>query len=361
MEKKKVMSIVGARPQFIKAATLSKELRKSFNEVLVHTGQHYDIEMSDVFFKELSIPKPGYNLGIGSGSHGVQTGKMLIELEAVMQKERPDMVIVYGDTNSTLAGALAAIKLKIPIAHVEAGLRSFEKTLPEEVNRVLTDHCSSLLFCPTAASVKSLSDEGIKEGVHLVGDIMYDSVRAFIGSGKNEEFLVKLGVEKKGYVLVTLHRAENTDSKERIISIFEALAKSGAKIVLPMHPRTKRCIQEYGISDLIRSENLLIIPPVSYLEMLSLEHNAKKIVTDSGGVQKEAYWLGVPCITLRKVSEWVETVQDGWNVLVDADGLKIVSSIHDFEPKSERKHLPVEGSQRRIVKLIGEFLLKNVR
>ncbi len=333
----KIISIVGARPQFIKVAPVSraivelnkKEGREIIRDILIHTGQHYDYEMSEIFFKELEIKEPDYHLGVGSGSHGYQTGEMLRKLEEVLMKEKPDIVMVYGDTNSTLAGALAASKLHIRVAHVEAGLRSFNRAMPEEINRVLTDHISDLLFCPTETAVKNLHNEGIVKGVYNVGDVMHDSILFNVKiaekkSGILKELNLMNGSSVKDYALATVHRQENTDDPEKLSSIFDALSEIASKqmrVILPMHPRTRRCLGSSSLYD-----SITIIKPVSYLDMLLLEKNAKMILTDSGGVQKEAYFFKVPCITLREETEWVETVESGWNVLAGRDGKKIIEA-----------------------------------
>ena len=303
---KKILSVVGARPQFVKAASVSREIRKRFKEVLVHTGQHYDRNMSPIFFEELSIPKPDYNLEIGSGPHGEQTGRMLIEIEKVLLKEKPDIVLVYGDTNSTAAGALAGAKLHIPVAHVEAGLRSYNRSMPEEINRVIADHLSDLLFCPTETAVRNLSKEGITEGVFNVGDVMYDALIANrkVAESKSK-ILETMNLKPKTYLFATIHRAENTDEEKNLKNIIEAFGESGEVIILPIHPRTRKMIEKFGLEF---TENVKVIEPVGYLDSTELQANAKKVVTDSGGVQKEAYMLKVLCITLREETEWVETV-----------------------------------------------------
>lgn len=325
----KIISVVGARPQFIKAAIVSRKLReKGLQEILVHTGQHYDFNMSDVFFKELNLPEPDYYLGIGSGLHGEQTGKMLIELEKVYIKEKPDLVIVYGDTNSTLAGALAASKLHIPVAHVEAGLRSFNKRMPEEINRVLTDHISDILFTPTKAAVENLHREGITRNIYNVGDVMFDVALESIKKVNENEVLDKYNLQRKNFILTTIHRAENTDNYENLKNIWEALntlAEKGYKIIFPIHPRTRKALERYCLK--LKSENLLIIPPISYFEMLALEKNAKVIITDSGGVQKEGYFLGTRCVIPRNETEWTELIDIGFNVLTGAYKDKIVESV----------------------------------
>jgi len=333
----KIATIVGARPQFIKMAPVSRELRRHFKEIVIHTGQHYDYEMNRIFFEQLNIPEPDYYLGIGSGSHGYQTGEMLKKVEDVLVKETPDLVLVYGDTNSTLAGALAAVKLHIKVAHVEAGLRSFDKRMPEEINRVLTDHVSDYLFAPTETAVMNLCKEGIKDGVYLTGDVMYDALLYNIKIAKEKSrILDELGLRPKEYMLATVHRAENTDRRENLENIIQAFIESGELIVFPVHPRTQKYLKKYGLIDVVENaENVLMIQPVGYLDMLVLEENARKILTDSGGVQKEAYFLKVPCITLRERTEWVETVEDGWNVLVGANKEKIMNAIEEFEPKGD--------------------------
>ncbi len=332
----KVITVVGARPQFIKMAPVSRALRKRFKEVVVHTGQHYDYEMNGIFFDELHIPKPDYNLGVGSGTHGYQTGEMLKGIEKVLMKEEPDFVLVYGDTNSTLAGALAAVKLHIPVAHVEAGLRSFDRRMPEEINRVLTDHASNILFAPTKTAVENLKNEGIEKDVYLVGDVMVDALLHNIKLAEGSRILEELNLRPREYNLVTVHRAENTDYSENLRGIVNALASSGEKMVFPAHLRTVKALKRYGLYERLKnSDEVLLIDPVGYLDMLAMEKNARRILTDSGGVQKEAYVLRVPCITLRTTTEWVETIQDGWNVLVGSDTAKILHALHTFSPSPE--------------------------
>ena len=326
----KILTVVGARPQFIKAAPVSKALRAAgHHEYLVHTGQHYDYAMSQVFFDELGIPQPDVNLGVGSGSHGRQTGEMLMRLEAVIQEQQPDWVLVYGDTNSTLAGALAAVKLHVPVAHVEAGLRSFNREMPEEHNRVLTDHCADLLFCPTQTAVNNLAREGITQGVHLVGDTMYDAVLQFGELARQRSRILEtLGLTPKRYLLATVHRPYNTDNPENLRSILSAFVECGETVIFPVHPRTQARLAEAGVLEMLQSApQVRLIEPVGYLDMLMLEQNARMILTDSGGMQKEAYFFAVPCVTLRPETEWVETVESGWNVVVGADSRRIVAAV----------------------------------
>jgi UDP-GlcNAc3NAcA epimerase len=314
----KIVTIIGARPQFIKAAVVSRALRQqpTVKEVLVHTGQHYDANMSDVFFKELEIPHPDYNLGIGSGPHGEQTGRMLEAIEKILHQEKPDTVLVYGDTNSTLAGALAAAKLHIPVAHVEAGLRSFNRQMPEEINRILTDHVSNLLFAPTITAVNNLTTEGISgKVVTRVGDVMYDAAKFYAAkSAQMSRVLGQLQVRSKNFVLATIHRAENTDVPDRLKIILQGLTLVARKIpvVLPLHPRTCAMIRKLQLPAPL---GVKIIEPVGYLDMIELERNAVVIATDSGGVQKEAYFHRVPCVTLRDETEWTELLASGWNFL----------------------------------------------
>ncbi len=331
----KILTIIGARPQFMKAAPFSEVFRKNNEEILVHTGQHYDANMSDIFFEELGIPKPDYNLGVGSGSHGKQTASILEGIEEIIFKEKPDGLLVYGDTNSTLAGALAASKLHIPVYHVEAGLRSYNKLMPEEQNRILTDHLSDILLCPTQTAVNNLKNEGINRGVVNTGDIMYDTVLRNIsiadrkysnGSWRDEIAKVNgeiKNVADKGYYLSTIHRAENTDDPDKLINIFKAFSELDKPVILPLHPRTKKLIENLEID----RKNIIIINPVGYLLMLYLVSNAYMVVTDSGGLQKEAYFLKTPCTTLRDQTEWIETLDNSWNVLSNIIVREIVTKV----------------------------------
>jgi len=314
----KVLTVIGARPQFVKAAVVSKLLRRSATEILVHTGQHYDFNLSEIFFKELEIPEPDYNLGIGSGLHGAQTGKMMEALETVIINEMPDLVLIYGDTNSTLAGALAAVKLNIPVAHVEAGLRSFNRKMPEEINRVMADHLATWLLAPTATAVRNLAMEGIVAGVHLTGDVMYDAFLAVSKVARERSTVLSTLHQIPGkYSLLTLHRAENTDDPKRLRTILNTLNELDQTVIFPIHPRTREKLKQFGLGPAEKA--LRMIEPVGYFDMLNLELNAYRIFTDSGGVQKEAYMAKVPCITLREETEWVETVEAKWNRLAGAD------------------------------------------
>lgn len=325
---RKILTVVGARPQFIKAAVVSRVLRVTpgVREVLVHTGQHYDDNMSQVFFEELDIPEPDYHLGIGGGSHGQNTGRMLEAIEKVLINERPHLVLVYGDTDSTLAGALAASKLHIPVAHVEAGLRSFNRRMPEEINRVLTDHISDLLFAPTEKAVQNLLREGLPmSAIHWVGDVMYDAALYYGEKAERySQILQRLNLLPKRYVLATVHRAENTDDPVRLRVILEALVRvhQEVPVVFPVHPRTRKRAEAYGLQGLL--DKVLSLEPVGYLDMAMLEKNARLIATDSGGVQKEAFFYGVPCVTLRDETEWVELVELGWNVVCPPLDVEVV-------------------------------------
>ncbi len=349
----KLISVVGARPHFPKAAVLSRALHdRGHEEVIVHTGQHYDEEMSDVFFRQLGLPAPEVNLEAGSGSQGAQTARMLEGLEAVFEARRPDAVVVFGDTNSTMAGALAAVKLGIPVAHVEAGFRSYNRAMPEEINRVVTDHVSRWLFCPTEASVACLEKEGIVDGVHLVGDVMYDSLLASLpeAQGRAPSFLRSLGVEPGAYYLATVHRPANTDDPAVLRSIFEALGRLELPVVLPLHPRTRAALRAASI---VPADNLRLGDPVGYFEMLALETNAKAVLTDSGGVQREAYFLGVPCVTLREDTEWPELLPSGWNVLAGCDPQAILDAAHSPRPNAAPPPIFGDGTAaKQIVEIL---------
>jgi UDP-GlcNAc3NAcA epimerase len=328
----KLLTIVGARPQFIKAAAVGYAVEAAnaagaaIRSVLVHTGQHYDVEMSRVFFEELGLQSPDRDLGIGSGPHGAQTGRMLEAIEAIIDADRPDVVLVYGDTNSTLAGALAAAKQHVPVAHVEAGLRSFNRRMPEEVNRVLTDHVSRWLFCPTDTAVANLKREGIEQGVVNVGDVMYELVVRYGGRGALPIGWSELGIEPNRYVLATIHRAENTDDESRLRDILGALAETAADVpvMIPLHPRTQKLLPALRLT---LPPRLHIVSPLPYGQMIAAEGSAALVVTDSGGVQKEAFWLGVPCVTARDETEWLETQEEGRNLVVGADRDRLVGAV----------------------------------
>ncbi|MFW6134494.1 MAG: non-hydrolyzing UDP-N-acetylglucosamine 2-epimerase [Elusimicrobiota bacterium] len=370
----KIVSIVGARPQFIKASAVSRAMRKKedMTEVLVHTGQHYDDNMSEVFFKELEIKEPDYNLGIGGGSHGQNTGRMIERVEAVLIDEEPDWVLIYGDTDSTLAGALAAAKLCIPIAHVEAGLRSFNRRMPEEINRILSDQLSTILFCPTEKAIQNLKKEGFphklagdtRQQMINVGDVMYDA--AIFYSKKAEEnsnIMQRLKFKPKDFVLATIHREENTDDPDKLRNIIDALNEISEEIpvVFPLHPRTRIKLgiekNNQGVKSIKNSNSLCIIEPVSYLDMFMLEKNAKMIITDSGGVQKEAYFHGIPCLTVRDETEWVELVKIGANRLSGTNKEAIIKAFKEMKNKTiEKKRLYGYGdAAEKIVSVLYKF------
>ena len=371
---KKLISIVGVRPQFVKAAMIcaavaghnQKQARENrIKHLLLHTGQHYDYEMAAVFFQQLPLPEPDFNLGVGSGSHGAQTAAMLKGIEKILLKEKPDCVIVYGDTNSTLAGVLAAVKLHIPTAHVEAGLRSFNRRMPEEINRIATDHMADLLFCPTRAAVKLLEREGIRNDVYFTGDVMLDAVKAFAPiAAKRSVILNTLGVSPGKFILTTIHRAENTNSLERMRGLVETLCRVRRPVVFSVHPRLREMLnheagyQQLG-KELAGAEHVKMVAPLSYLDMLHLESNARLIMTDSGGVQKEAYFVGTPCLTLRDETEWTETLQDGWNQLAGASPEKIlpmVSSLWNDPLPRTKPALAAFGNGKAAVNIVNSLL-----
>jgi len=333
----KVLSVVGARPQFIKEAIVGEELRKrKVVEILVHTGQHYDAFMSDVFFSQLNLKRPDYNLHVGPGTHAYQTGTTMIRLEEVALKENPDIIVVYGDTNATLGGALVGAKLKIPVAHVEAGLRQLPKTMPEEINRVVTDHVSSFLFCPTSTAVENLKREGITKGVYFTGDVMYDLFKKIQQIVKHDEVLARYHLKRENYVLATVHRDFNTDDRQRLERILSALGKISQElcVVFPMHPRTKKAIDRYNLRKAL--QKTLVLEPVPYQDLISLVIGAKKVVTDSGGLQKEAYFAGVHAVVLMPDTAWIELIDSGWNILADADEDKIVKyTLHHQDEQSD--------------------------
>ena len=368
----KIVTIIGARPQIIKAAALSRAIKENFsneiNEVIVHTGQHYDENMSQVFFDELGIPTPNYNLGVGSGSHGVQTSKMIEGIEEILIKEKPDYLIVYGDTNSTLAGAIAASKIHIPIVHIEAGLRSYNKAMPEEINRICCDHCSTMLFSPTATGYNNLIKEGFNPenkkpytidnpGIYHCGDVMYDNSLHFAEMAKD-----KRPKTKGNYILCTIHRNNNTDEPERLSSIVKALLKLSEEkeIVIPLHPRTKKLLDVNLSSELynqlINNKRIHIIPPASFLEMIRLEKNADLVITDSGGVQKEAFFFKKPCIIIRSETEWKEIVECGAAIIADANEEKIIDSYYQFIQKENQEYPEYFGDGKAAFFICNELI-----
>lgn len=360
----KILTVVGSRPQFIKSVPVSRLFkRKKIREILVHTGQHYDPDMSDIFFRELSIAAPSHNLGVKSGTHAEQTGRALRGIEALCLRHKPDMVLIYGDTNATLSGALAAAKLKIPLAHIEAGLRSFDRAMPEEVNRVLADSVSKLLFCPTKTAVSNLKKEGNRGEIHLVGDVMYDVALFFKPiADKKSGILSKLTLKPRTYILTTIHRDFNTDDPVRLKNIVEGCVRSRKLMVFPLHPRTKKQLLKFGLMDRMkRAPFIRVIKPVGYLDMLCLESNAERIMTDSGGVQKEAFFFRVPCVTIRPSTEWVETVTSGWNRLAGADAAEIAEKIRGrFALRQQGSNVYGDGTAaKKIVRVIESGCFKN--
>lgn len=377
----KIVTVIGARPQIIKAAALSRAIKEHFSkevhEVIVHTGQHYDENMSQVFFDELGIPQPDYNLGVGSASHGVQTAKMTEGIEDILIKEKPDYIVLYGDTNSTLAGAIAAAKIHVPIAHIEAGLRSFNKSMPEEINRICCDHCSTLLFSPTATGYKNLVNEGFNPnnkpkftidnpGIYHCGDVMFDNSKHFaqIADAKSQ-ILDKEGLIARDYILCTIHRDNNTDQPARLNAIFRALLKISENdtVVLPLHPRTAKLLKINLDGKLFEkisyNNNIKILPPASFLDMIVLERHAKMVVTDSGGVQKESFFFQKPCLILRSETEWKEIVECGAAVITDADEKKIVSSYVNIKENPPHNYPELFGDGRA-AKFICNEILKNL-
>ena len=330
----KIVTIVGARPQFIKLGPFSREIRKFHTEVIIHTGQHFDSEMSDLFFRDLEIPQPNYNLGIHGGSHGKQTGIMLSSIEEILINENPELVVVFGDTNSTLAGALAATKLNIACLHIEAGLRSFNRTMPEEINRIVADHTSNFLFAPTETAMRNIHSEGIASKAFNAGDIMVDSLNWGYVKSSHSNILDVLRVEKNKYTLLTLHRPYNVDDPENLRTIVEKFGQIKSTIVFPVHPRTNDIIIKNNIAI---PENFIITKPVGYLDFIKLQSNSIRIVTDSGGIQKEAFLLRKPCITLRTETEWIETVEEGWNILIDIVNPNVIDVVESFKPSKETR------------------------
>jgi UDP-N-acetylglucosamine 2-epimerase len=351
----KILSIVGARPEFVQVAPVSRALRSRHQEVLVHTGQHYDYLMSQTFFDELQLPAPDYNLEVGSGSQATQTGQMLVRLEEVMTKERPHAVVIRGDTNSTLAGALAASKLGLPIVHIEAGERSYERTTPEEINRLVADRLAALHFCASETAIDHLADEGIRSSVHWTGDVMLDATLANLPLAlERSQILERLNLTPGAYTLVTVHRASNTDDRDRLSRIVDALnAMRTETVVFPVHPRTCAAL---GALSVRWAAHVKQVEPVGYLDMLMLEKHARFIATDSGGVQREAYFLGVPCVTLRDATEWTETIQAGWNTLAGADPRRILTAWSDFTPPADHPSIFGDGhAGERIAGLLDRW------
>jgi UDP-N-acetylglucosamine 2-epimerase len=351
----KIASVVGARAQFIKAAPVGREIRQHNEEIVVHTGPH-DENLSDAFFEALDMPRPDYNLGVGSASPAHETAEMMRGLEDVFEREKPDLVLVYGDANATLAGALVAAKMGRPVGHVEAGLRSFDRSMPEETNRIVADHLASLLFCPTQTAVDNLSREGIRRGVHLVGDVMYDLALQSAQAARSRDVLGRVGVQKSEYVLVTLHRPGNVDDRDVLAGIVDALVRSKRTVVFPVHPRTRKSLEAFGLWDELRAK-VKAIELVDYLDFLALLMAASKVVTDSGGVQKEAYFFGVPCITLRDETEWIETVEDGWNALVGSEPEDILDALEKFNPAGTKSKSFGDGhAAEKIARILDKFV-----
>jgi UDP-GlcNAc3NAcA epimerase len=341
----KVVTVVGARPQFVKAAVVSRALKSRCEEVLVHTGQHYDHGLSGVFFEQLGMPEPTHNLAVGSGSHAQQTADALVRIEEVLRAERPDLLLIYGDTNSTLAAALAAVKLCLPIAHVEAGPRLYSWQEPEEVNRIVADRFAALLFCATRTDVANLEREGIRDGVLLSGDVMLDLFSIMRKQARDTSILENLGLAPGEFLLATVHRARNTDSDERLKAIFEAFLQAEEPVVLPLHPRTAKNLQRIGWYDRVSdADHIHLLEPQGYVEFMNLQLDARMIITDSGGVCREAYFAGRPCLTLFPFTAWPETVEDGWNLCVDADTDKILTAIREFAPEHEQKNIFGDGT-----------------
>lgn len=354
----KIVTVLGTRPEIIKLSSTIPLLAKKFEHILVHTEQHYSYNMDRVFFDELNVRAPDYCLGVGSGTHAIQTAKMLIDIERVLVNEKPSITLVLGDTNSTLAGALASTKLQIPVGHIEAGMRSFDMSMPEEINRLLTDHISTLLFAPTVVAVKNLEREGLIKGIYKVGDVTYDALlKNKKIATKKSKMLQKLALKKRDYLLATIHRPSNTDNPKNLKNIIQAFVDSGEKIIFPIHPRTKKFLKIHKLQEILKgNETVSLIEPLGYLDFLNLMFYARKILTDSGGVQREAYMLKVPCITLRENTEWTETVEDRWNILTGTDKRKIINAIQNFEPKGKQyDHYGKGDAAKNIIRVIEEL------
>lgn len=356
----KISTLIGTRPQFIKAAAISRIIKNEFSnvfqETIIHTGQHYDKNMSELFFEELDIPPPLHNMNISSLKHGEMTGKMVIEFESFLLENKTDYVLLYGDTNTTLAGMLASIKLGIPVAHVEAGLRSHNLRMPEEMNRILVDRLSKFLFCPTLQAVNNLSLEGIKEGVHQVGDVMFDIALYYRDKAKlHSNILLNYNLQPNEFYLVTCHRPENTNYKVRLKEIFLAMAELAvsSKVIFPLHPRTKKYLAKYQMLDLLN--DVIVTEPLSFMDTIILEQSAKAILTDSGGIQKEAFFYGVPCVTMRDETEWVETVELGWNVITGANKNKILNAVESISTGESGANPYGDGqAARKILEVLGK-------
>lgn len=349
----KIVQIVGARPQFVKLAPLSRLIRQSHSEIIIHSGQHYDIQMNDVFFQDMRIPAPDYNLNVGSGSQAGQTAEILAALEPVLVEQNPDWVIVYGDTNTTLAGALAAVKLGLKTAHVEACLRSFNRSMPEEINRIVADHLADLLLCPTATAMENARKEGLLDKCRLAGDIMSDSLKMGLEFAPERSFLLDdLGLESGSYYLLTLHRPYNVDDPENLQMILERIDSLGLPVVFPVHPRTRNIL---GRLDIDRFSRLRYTEPLSYLDFLSVMKNSAAVLTDSGGIQKEAYLVGKPCVTLRPETEWTETVASGWNLLLPPESNDFKDKVLGWRPPENRPDLFGSGVAARILALLEEL------
>ena len=350
----RIVTVVGNRPQFVKAAAVSRLLRERADELIVHTGQHYDDDLSRVFFDELSVPAPDRELDAGGGTNTAQTARILAALEPVLEELSPSLVLVYGDTNSTLAGALAASQAGIPTGHVEAGMRSFDRAMPEELNRVLTDHASELLLCSTDTAMRNLEHEGVRGESHLVGDVMADVSLAFRDiAEERSRILDELGLDAASYLVVTAHRAGNVDRPERLEALVALLEALPAPVVLPIHPRTRERLEAAGLMDRLKA--IKVVPPLGYLDFMKLARHARAVLTDSGGVQKEAYLLGVPCVTLRDSTEWVETVEAGWNTLVDLDPAAALAAL-DRPPPADRPELYGGGhAAERVCEVLAAY------
>lgn len=349
--KKKIVSIIGARPNIIKLAALHSWLCKDFSHIVIHTGQHYDLELSKSFFDELKIPDPNYNLHVGSATQGIQTARVLSGCEKILLAEKPDIVLVYGDTNSTLGGSLAAAKLKIPVAHIESGLRSFDQKMPEEINRIVTDHISEMLLCPSKLAVKNLKKEGLTRNVYVTGDVMYD---IFLDVTPDLSILKRLKLKSQKYYFATIHRQENTENPLKLKKIIELLDSLDLPVIFPVHPRTKKAITK----NKIRYNNIMFVNPLKYSYNLALQKNSKAILTDSGGIQKEAYWLRIPCITFRNSTEWLETVETGWNVLIDYDRNMVQNWLKNFsEPKFHPNFYGTGSASQKTVSILKNYLI----